>query len=139
MSTFFTITQAEPSISFPIAPIISGVDQIQLDLNSTAYARNGELIIISGNQFKNNIVAVSGQSIYNSSENFVRYGKYKTNIAGVNNTLYEDVVVFNISGITPSNYKIYVYNEYGKSSNYFNLKILDKPFISGFDKKSGLL
>ena len=138
MSTFFTITQAEPSISFPIVPIISGIDQIQLDLNSTSYARNGELIIISGNQFKNNIVAISGESIYNSSENFVRYGKYKTNISGINNTLYEDVVGFNISGITPSSYKIYVYNEYGKSSNYFNLKVLDKPFISGFDKKSGL-
>ena len=122
MSVFFTIQSAQPIISSPTG----------------ALGINGETLFISGEQFKKNIIKVSGQNIYNPSLNFVVNGANSQNISGINNTLSDDVVGFTLSGITPSKYKIYVYNDASVSSNYLNLKVLDRPIISGFDNKDVL-
>lgn len=122
MSVFFTVQQGEPTIRNP----------------SSIIARDGKTIIISGEQFKRNILQISGENIFDSSANFLINGLNKQNISGINNTLSEDVVGFTISGVSPSKYNVYVYNDYGKSTNSFELKILDKPQISGFDA-SGVL
>jgi hypothetical protein len=122
MSVFFTIQSAQPVISSPTG----------------AFAINGETLFISGEQFKKNIIKISGQNIYNSSLNFVVNGANSQNVSGINNTLSDDFVGFTLSGITPSKYKIYVYNDASVSSNYLNLKVLDVPSISGFDSKNVL-
>lgn len=122
MSVLFTIQSAQPVISPPTGFI----------------AINGETIFISGEQFKKNIIKISGQNIYNSSYDFSIDGLNNKNISGINNTLGDNLVGFTISGITPSKYKVYVYNDASVSSNYINLNILDQPIISGFDNKNVL-
>jgi hypothetical protein len=122
MSVFFTIQSAQPVISSPTG----------------ALAINGETLFISGEQFKKNIIKISGENIYNPSLNFVVNGANSQNVSGINNTLSDDFIGFTLSGITPSKYKIYVYNDASISSNYLNLKVLDRPSISGFDKNDVL-
>jgi hypothetical protein len=122
MSTFFTIQSAQPVINSPTGFL----------------AINGETIFISGEQFKKNIIKISGQSIYNPSLSFSINGLNNENISGINNTLGDDTIGLTLSGITPSKYQVYVYNDASISSNYFNLKILGQPTISGFDSKNVL-
>lgn len=122
MSTFFTIQSAQPVINSPTGFL----------------AINGETIFISGEQFKKNIIKISGQSIYNPSLSFSINGLNNQNISGINNTLGDDTIGLTLSGITPSKYQVYVYNDASISSNYFNLNVLDQPTISGFDSKNVL-
>lgn len=122
MSVFFTLNSSQPIIQAP----------------STALAINGETIFISGEQFNKNIIKISGQDIYNSSSKFIFNGIFDQNISGINNTLSKDTVGFTLSGIYPSKYKVYVYNDSNVSSNYFDLKVLAQPTISGFDNKNVL-
>jgi hypothetical protein len=117
MSVFFTIQSAQPVITS----------------STGVLAINGETIFISGEQFKKNIIAISGENIYNPGLNFSINGLSNQNVSGINNTIGDDVVGFTLSGLTSSKYKIYVYNDADVSSNYINLKILDRPSISGFD------
>jgi len=122
MSVFFTINSSQPTIQAP----------------STALAINGETIFISGEQFNKNIIKISGQDVYNPSSKFTFNGIFNQNISGINNTLSKDTVGFTLSGISPSKYKVYVYNDSSVSSNYFDLKVLAQPTISGFDNKNVL-
>jgi len=122
MSVFFTINSSQPTIQAP----------------SKALAINGETIFISGEQFNKNIIKISGQDVYNPSSKFIFNGIFNQNISGINNTLSKDTVGFKLSGISPSKYKVYVYNDSSVSSNYFDLKVLAQPTISGFDNKNVL-
>lgn len=122
MSTFFTLQQSNPLINFP----------------QEAFVKDGDNLIISGEQFKRNIIKISGKSIYNENLVFVKNGKPNENVSGINNTLNENIVSLNISGLSPSRYEVFVYNNEGVSSNSFQLKVLGKPEISGFDNKSVL-
>ena len=122
MSVFFTIQSSEPLITSS-----TGVVAIA-----------GETIFITGEQFKKNIIKISGQNVYNSSLNFVFNGQNNQNISGINNTLSSDVVGLTLSGVAPSNYRLFVYNDRSVSSNYINLKVLGQPTISGFDKQTVL-
>jgi len=122
MSVFFTIQSAQPVIQFP----------------SDATAINGDTIIISGEQFNKNIIKISGQNVYDPNSKFVFNGRFNENISGVNNTLSLNTVGFTPSGLAPSKYRVSVYNPANSSTNYFNLKILNQPTISGFDNKNVL-
>jgi hypothetical protein len=121
MSTFFELRQAEPIIS-----------------SNNLFGITGEKIIISGEAFKKNILQISGQSIFNSDLFFNVYGQDKQNISGINNTIYEDAIEFTIpTGVSPSKYNLYLFNSYGKSSNFVDLHIVDRPRVSGIDFISG--
>ena len=122
MSVFFTIQSTQPVIQFP----------------SEAVAINGETIIISGEQFNKNIIKISGQNVYDPNSKFVFNGRFNENISGINNTLSLNTVGFTPSGLAPSKYRVSVYNPANLSTNYFNLKILNQPSISGFDNKNVL-
>lgn len=122
MSTFFQLTQAQPFID-----------------SNLLFGATGEKIIISGQGFKKNILSVSGQGIFNSNLNFAINGLDKQNISGINNTIYEDAIEFTIpTGITPARYNIYVFNEYGQSSNSADLRVIGQPSISGIETLTGL-
>ena len=122
MSAIFVLLQSAPTIT-----------------STEILAASGEKITILGDQFKRNIIKISGQNIYDSSLNFIVNGKFNENISGIDNTnLNEDSVQFTINNIYPSKYKVYVYNSDNISTNYFDLNILAKPSISGFDNKNVL-
>jgi len=121
MSTFFELKQAEPLI-----------------LSSNLLGITGEKVIISGESFKKNILQVSGQDIYNNNSFFNVYGLDKQDASGINNAIYEDAIEFTIpTGISASKYNLYLFNDYGKSSNFANLHVIGNPTISGIDAISG--
>lgn len=101
-------------------------------------AVTGEKILIFGTSFNQNILQISGQDIYNSSNYFNVYGQRKGNVSGIDNTLYLDAIDFTIpTGIQKTKYNISVFNGRGQSTNTIELNVLDNPVIIGLEKASG--
>lgn len=108
-------------------------------ISSNITSTTGEQIFISGTSFNQNIIQISGQDIYNSSNYFNVYGIKKQNISGIDNTLYLDGVGFTIpTGIQKRKYNLSVFNSRGQSTNFIQLNVLDNPIILGLEKASGL-
>lgn len=122
MSTFFELRQAQPFIN-----------------SNVLFGATGEKIVISGQAFKKNILTVSGQGTFDSNLSFTINGLDKQNISGIDNTIYEDAIEFTIpTGISPARYNLYVFNEYGQSSNSADLRVIGQPTISGIETLTGL-
>lgn len=96
-------------------------------------AKTGEKIIISGNNFKYNIVQISGENPNDSGINFNYFSG-----SGLNNTTTQNTVAFTIpTDVVPSTYNVSLFNKSGASSNSVQIKIIDAPAISGTDITSG--
>lgn len=122
MSLIFTLGEQLPIIDTPDIVSITG-----------------EQVLIYGRSFNQNILQVSGQDIYNSSNYFNVYGLKDQNISGIDNTLYLDTIGFTIpTGIQKTKYNLSVFNGRGKSSNSIELNVLNNPIILGLEKASGL-
>lgn len=120
MSVVFTLQQSVPEIKSPDIVAITG-----------------ENILISGTEFKKNISQVVLSGINNPDIIYNFFGEPEKNIRGINNTIYEDAILFTIqTDLEKQKYKLSVSNAAGLSTNSINLHILDKPKILSVEKQS---